>query len=189
MKFVFGFLVLIVSVIVVILLIVSILKGSGSSTPASALSTTYNLLEPTATDTTLRVTIQGPTVADENHVAVRYTISKNSRVVESLKGYKNTVDKSQSLPNSAESYRELLNALSSSRLSRRRDTSAVFATSCSSGNRYTYELFTGSNKHIDTWTSNCDPKLGTFAGDLSSANQLVRTQFPNLSDIPNAYAL
>jgi hypothetical protein len=133
--------------------------------------------------------MNGPIVADENYRWVRYTISPSSRVVESFKGYKGTLEKSQNLPNTPEGYRAFLAALSTSNFARAKSTTAQIETSCVQGSRYTYELLVAGNKKVNTWTSTCGTKNASFAGDAQGVNQLVRSQFPNLSEIPTAYSL
>lgn len=188
MKFLFGFLVLIISVVVTIILIVSLFSSNNSQSKPTNVVSSYDLQEAGAVDSVIKVTVSGPTVAEENYKSIRYTISKNTRTVESLKGYKGTVDKSQVLTNSPESYKALLAALTTVQFSKKRDSGAQLDTTCASGNKYVFELASGGKQQFSTWTSSCSLRGGTFAGDAGSVNQLIKAQFPNLSDIPVAYS-
>jgi hypothetical protein len=188
MKFIFGFLVLIVSVVVTIILVISLFGSSGTGNNTTNVVSSYDLQESAAVDSVIIVTVTGPTVADENFRSIRYTFSKNTRTVESLKGYKGALDKSQVLTNSPESYKALLGALSTAQFSKKKDSTAQLDTACATGNKYVFELTSGGKQQVSSWTSTCNQRIGTFAGDLSAVNQLVKAQFPNLSDIPAAYS-
>ena len=183
MKFVFGVLVFIITAIVLIILIVSLLRGLNSTTtPKTVLASSYNLTDSGALEASAKFTVSGPIVADEKHQSVRITIDKSSRKVEILKGYKNIVDKTQTLPNSAEAYGAFLAALKAAQFANYRQNNADIRTSCVTGNRYNFELSAIGTKKVDSWTTSCNGKSGTFAGDASNTAQLFRAQIPNYSD-------
>jgi hypothetical protein len=176
MKFVFGVLTLVISVVVVILLITSIMKGidGQQSVQGASASLVYDLLSKEA---------------EENYRWVRYTITPSSRTVEQFKGYKGALEKSQSLSNTPESYKAFLAALTTARFAHSKSVTSQIETACVQGSRYVYEFLVSGAKKIDTWATTCSSKNAPFAGDPQGVNQLVKAQFPALSDIPSAYSL
>ncbi len=186
MKFVFGILVFIITAIVLIILIVSLFRGlNTSSSPKSVISSSYSLSDSGAVDTTVKYTISGPIVAEEKYQSVRITIDKSSRKLEVIRGYKGVVEKAQTLPNNKEAYDAFLHALKAAQFTNYRESKADIKTSCVTGNRYQYELSVANVKKVDTWTTSCSSKLGTFVGDAGNTALLFRAQIPNYSDFTN----
>jgi hypothetical protein len=185
MKFILGILVFIITTIVLIVLIVSLFRSlSSTSSPSNLpITSSYNLTDSSAADAVVRYTVSGPIVADEKYQSVRITIDKSSRKVEVLKGYKGVVDKTQAYPNSTESYSAFIQALRAARFTDKRDSAADIRTTCVTGNRYTFELTSSSVKKVDSWTTACSGRSGTFAGDISGVAQLFRAQIPNYSEV------
>lgn len=187
MKFFFGFLAFIAAVVVVVLLIIGFIKNTSTSAIKSSVSSTATLTEDPMVGSVVRYTITGPVTADENYRETRITISQNTRSVEVLHGYAKTVEKTATLPNNKEAYKAFLGALSAAQFSTRRDTApANQRTTCVTGNKYYFELSLGSSKKVDTWTTSCSTKDGSFAGNSSATAQLFQDQFPNYSDISTA---
>ena len=186
MKFVFGLLAFIITTIVLIVLIVSLFRGLNTATTSTnPVKVSYNLLDGGAVDTAARMTLSGPIVAEEKYQSVRVTIDKTTRRVEVLTGYKGTVVKAQSYPNSKEAYEAFLNALKAAQFTNVRDTSLNMRSTCVTGNRYMFELSASGSKKIDTWTTSCATKAGSFAGDTSGTIGLFRAQIPNYGEVTN----
>lgn len=190
MKFFFGLLTFIAAVVVVILLVVSFFRSMDSQGTNNLVTSSYSLEDKAAVESIARYTVAGPVVAEENYRRVRITVSKNARTVEVIKGYKGTVDKTSTLPNTPEAYSAFLGALRAAKFSNRRD--AAFADPsaiCVTGNKYYYELAIVSDKKIDTWTTSCSLKDGTFAGNNEGTAQIFRSQIPDYQKITNGVSL
>jgi len=191
-KFFFGLLAFIAAVIVVILLVLSLFRGleSPNGDTGSLITSSYSLDDKTAVDSVARYTISGPIVAEENYRQVRITISKNVRTVEVLKGYKGTVDKTSTLPNTPESYTAFLGALRAAKFANKRETSDTDLSSiCVTGNKYFYDLSLSGEKKVDTWATSCSNKSGTFAGNKDATAQLFRSQVPTYQETINGVNL
>lgn len=190
MKFFFGLLAFIAAVVVVVLLVVSLFRGFNTGNTTNPITTTYSLNEKTSIDTIARYTVSGPIVADENFRQVRITVSKNARTIEVLKGYSAKVEKTSTLTNSEVAYSAFLGALRAAEFSNKRENvTSDPATTCVTGNKFFYELALASEKKVDTWTSNCTFKDGTFAGNPRGTAQIFRAQIPNYREITNGVNL
>ncbi len=191
MKFVFGILAFIITTIILIVLIVSLLRGINSSTTTTVnpIKTSYDLNDQAAVDTYARFTVNGPVVADEKYQSVRITVDKSSRKIEVLKGYKGTVDKTQTYPNNPDAYKAFLKALQAAHFADRVDSDADMQTICVTGNRYQFEMSGSGTKKVDTWTNSCGLRGSTFAGSESAVAQLFRAQIPNYSDFGSSITI
>lgn len=180
MKFFFGFLAFIAAVVVVVLLVLGFIRTTNSNAVQSAVSATATLTDDDMVSSVVRYTVTSPVVADENYRETRMTVSQTGRTIEVLKGYDKKVEKSSTLPNSKEAYKAFLGALAAAHFSAKRDNVQGSArTTCVTGNHYFYELSLGSDKKVDTWTTSCSSKNGSFAGEADNTAQLFRDQFPD----------
>ena len=184
MKFFFGFLAFIAAVVVVVLLVLGFMRTTSSNAARSLVTATATLTDDSMTSSVVRYTVTSPVVADENYRETRMTVSQNTRTVEVLKGYDKKVEKTSTLPNTKEAYRAFLGALAAANFSMRRDNvQGDPRTTCVTGNHYFYELSLGSDKKVDTWTTSCSFKNGSFAGEADSTAQLFRDQFPDYDKV------
>jgi hypothetical protein len=191
MRFFFGFLALLAAIVVVILLVLGIVKSFNATNKPVVSVSSYTLNDDKALDGVARYTVSGPVVADENYRQIIVTISKNTRSVEVLKGYSKTQEKVATLPNSPAAFKAFLGALDAAQFTSKRDiaTSADPRSICVSGNKYFYEFALGSDKKVDTWTSSCSFRNGTFAGNSEGTAQIFKSQIPNYGDITNGVNL
>ncbi len=192
MKFFFGLLAFIAAIVVVVLLVLSLFRGleSQNGDTGSLVTSSYSLDDKSAIDSVARYTVSGPIVAEENYRQVRITISKNVRTVEVLKGYKGTVEKTSTLPNTPEAYTAFLGALRAAKFADRRDTANTDISSiCVTGNKYYFDLSINGTKKVETWTTSCSLKNGTFAGNKDGTALLFRNQVPAYQETINGVNL
>ena len=107
MKYLFGFL---VTVGLIVLLIILLATGGSSKTTlpnTSKLLTTYSN-DPTAL---VRLTVDSPITAPQNHHAARITVSRDNTTFEQLVGYNGQITSTQSYPNTQTSYVTFLRAI------------------------------------------------------------------------------
>ena len=184
MKFFFGFLAFIAAIVVIVLLAVGLVRTWGDSGPATNVSTAIDLLGDNTENSVARFTVEGPVVADENHKAIRITVSKNSRTVDVLSGYNGRVEKTSTIANTPEAYKAFLGALAAARFANKTATeNGSPRDTCVTGAQYFFELQLDSNKPVNTWTSSCSLKHGNFAGDATATAQLFRSQIPNYGEL------
>jgi hypothetical protein len=191
MRFFFGFLAFLAAIVVVILLVIGLIKNITGSSKSSTSSSSYALSTDAALNGVARYTVSGPVVADENYRQIVLTISKDARTVEVLKGYGKTVEKTATLPNNPTAYKAFLGALDAAQFSVKRDTAVIGEprSLCVSGNKYYYEFAVGAERKVDTWTTSCSFRNGSFAGNAEGVAQMFKAQLPNYNDVTNGVNL
>lgn len=190
MRFFFGLLSFIAAVVVVVLLVVTLWRSFDRNTANSLVSSTYSLDDSSAVDSVARYTITGPVVADENYRETRITVSKTARTIEVLKGYKKEVLTSKTYANTPEAYRAFLGALRAAKFSDvRSGVNDNPSSTCVTGNKYYYELTVGAERKVDTWSSSCATRGGSFAGSIDGTPSLFREQIPDYSDVTRDYGI
>ncbi|TAK89222.1 hypothetical protein EPO04_03965 [Patescibacteria group bacterium] len=134
----------------------------------------------------VRITIQGPVVANENFRSGMITVSPSSRSITAYKTYNNEVIQSEVLPNNSAAFTQLMDALQVSGFGKRtKSDQQQVASSCPTGFRYTYELRENGNVVLQTWETSCNTPRATFGGNVGLTNQLFRAQIPALNQTPN----
>lgn len=127
-------------------------------------------------DSKVVLTIDGKINGDDQHRAVRITISPDLRVAEVIQGYENKVIKSQTDLNNRTAYTDFLYALNRYGFSKERKTSqADDRGACPLGNRYIYEIYNDGNSVMRRWAASCGG-IGTSAGSPAQLNDLFQKQ-------------
>ena len=174
-RYFFGFLVAIGLIILVIFLLV---QGGGTSTKKvpntpKALTSFYN------TDTVVRLTVDGPVTAPENHRKVEVTVGRDQATYQLFEGYDGAITTSQSFANTQNSYDVFLHALSHAGFTQGNTDKALVNSAgfCPAGRVYTFEVIEGSKDLQNFWATSCgNPK--TYGGSLSTTLALFRAQIP-----------
>jgi hypothetical protein len=177
MKYVIG----VIAVVLVTILAVVLIIGRDS--PGQQKNQTgkqaVSLYEQAKDGGTVAYKTEGKVVGDEDHYAVRITVSSNTRKVEILRGYNETVEKSQTFTNTQTGYEEFLKAIELAGFSRKRSyTPEDERGVCPLGQRYTYEFEKSGEDSLKTWSTSCGAKQGTFGGVASTIRQLFQNQVP-----------
>jgi hypothetical protein len=184
LKFFFGLLAFIAATVVVVLLVISLFRSLGDTSTTTSTTSSYSFDDTSASDSIVRYRIEGPVVADENHREVRITVSKSARTIDIIKGYKGTVEKTETYPNNEQAYQAFLGALEAARFTYNRgEITADTSTTCVTGSKYHYELTDLGQKKVDTWTTSCSVEQGNFAGNHQAVADLFRKQIPNYSKL------
>jgi hypothetical protein len=176
MRYFLGFLAAIGLVVLVFILILRGLSGPRQSN-VQTLLTDYS-----KTQTVMRMTIDGPVNADQNHRQVRVTVGRDENMVETITGYQGEVLDTKTYPNNEEAYYTFLRALQLQGYTKgnpdeaRADERGV----CATGKRYIFEIITGSATVQRYWTTSCDGG-GTFTGNTSTIRLLFQKQVPDYS--------
>lgn len=186
MRYFIGFL---VTIGLIILLIVLLFTGGGGSNPEKP-KTTKALSEYASTDAVVRLTIDGPIVADQDHQAVQITVGQDDVTYSQVQGYQGTVVKQQSFVNNQNAYSNFLYALGHAGFTRG-DNSKDRANEkgyCPRGNRYIFELIDGGNDIQRYWATNCKGTK-TYTGDTSLTLTLFQAQVPGYNDLTQGLSI
>ena len=180
MRYFAGFLVAIGMIILVFILILRGFSHSGGSkTPQITLSDYAN------TDTVMQLTIDGPLVADAQHVGVRMTIGQTQNTIQTYQGYQNTITSTKTYPNNESAYSDFLHALQLYGFTKGSTdpNKADERGYCPSGSRYIYEILTDTGSDIERfWSTSCGGQ-GNFGGNPVAVRQLFIKQIPDYDKI------
>jgi len=154
-------------------------QSSGSSAPQ-----TVNLAD-YSQNGSLRFVQNGPVTAPENQNAVVIAVSNSSRTITVYNSYGAVVSSSKSYTNSQASFDAFLSALTGAGFTNTKSTDLNYATTCTLGIRYSYQVVADNSVKLDTWNASCNPKNGSFAGNTSQVQQLFKLQIPDYNQIMN----
>lgn len=184
MRYFIGFL---VTIGLIILLIVLLFTGGGGSKKPK---TTKALADYATSNAVVRLTIDGPINADQNHQAVRITVGQDDTTYEQIQGYQGTVVNQQSFANNQDSYSNFLYALGHAGFTQG-DSSKLLANEkgyCPLGNRYVFELIDGGSNVERYWATSCG-KPKTYKGNVNLTLTLFQAQVPGYSNLTQNLSL
>jgi hypothetical protein len=175
MRYFIGFL---VSIGLIILVFILVLKGfSGDGAKQSKTS----LVDYANTAVQMRLTVDGPIVADQEHNVYRITVGRDETTIETFKGYESTLINFQHYDNNPVGYANFLRALDVAGYTKgitgpgaQKDERGI----CAIGDRYVMEINNGSSRRMQRfWSTNCRGQ-GTFKGNAQEVRRLFRVQIP-----------
>lgn len=133
-------------------------------------------------DRSVRMTVRGPIVANEEFNSYQIEISPVERRMTTYRGYEQEVIDTKQLGNSTEGYGEFVHALDRVNFTKEEkvtDTLDDVRGICATGRLYTFELLLAQSVIKDLWVSNCRKVPGSFGGDASAARDLFLKQIPD----------
>lgn len=162
----------------------AIFSGGGASPAETSVNTGKQALTSTLADRSVRMTVRGPIVANENFYS--YTISANSsaRNMTTYVGYVGQQIDSSQLENNTPAYEQFVYALDRANLmegtaSSNDDIRGI----CATGNVYEFEVMQGENTIRKLWTSTCSGSVGTLKANLGQVSRLFQLQIPSYSTL------
>lgn len=196
LRYFIGFL---ITIGLIILLVVLLFSGGGGKSgqnngnqpsTSNKPKTVDDLAAFASTNAVVRLTTDGPIVADQDHQALRITVGQDNTTYEQVQGYEGTVVKQQSFVNNQNSYSNFLYALGRSGFLRGNDSKQLANEKgyCPTGNRYIFELIENGTDIQRYWATSCgNPK--TYEGNLSLTLTLFQAQVPGYSDLTQGLSL
>ena len=185
-RYFFGLFAVIALIIVIIVLIVS--GGNSTKVPHST-----RTLESFANDpsTAVRLTIDGPINATQNHSQVQITVSNSVTNGTVYQGYNGSVVQSQNYGNTQTAFSSFLSALDKAGFTKGNDASTLKSEQgyCPLGDRYIMEVMTNGKDIERYWSTNCGGDPHSFDGDLGLTLTLFQNQVPNYADLTNNASL
>lgn len=174
---------IIIVIAIAVAALVSVGKAifSGGDTPATP-DTSQQALLNTSVSYSVRMTVRGPIVADENFRSYRIAISSSDRQLTTYSGYLDQTIDSIHLGNNVAAYDQFVHALDkanfmvgTSLAEDKDDTRGI----CATGRVYEFEVLNDSSivKHL--WTSSCKGSLGSFRSSVSQVQNLFLQQIPD----------
>lgn len=182
--------------IVVIILIVAVISiGRAIFSGVQQESTESDQTDPGRTallDTSLnhsvRLTVRGPIVAQENFASYQINVSPSSRAMDVYKGYLDDIQKSKSLSNNTKAYEQFVYALDKANMMKgdepEDDSLNDLRGVCATGFVYEYSVLVDDDRTVKRlWTSTCDGSKGTLKASTEQLNDLFLAQVPGAEDL------
>ncbi len=157
---------------------------SAESNPRATEDTRRQEVTNINTGRSLRMTVYGPIVANEERESYEITVTTTSRRFTAYKGYSQSQIASNDYDNTYEGYQQFAYALARAGFDKKRDVTEEQSDdrgACATGKRYVYELFENGTVAKRTWTTNCNSVRGTYGGTNATTYQLFQSQIPEFN--------
>lgn len=145
-----------------------------------------------SSDRSVRMTVRGAIVADENFRSYRVTVTPGNRTLTTYKGYLESSIATKRYNNNNKAYEEFVYALDKANYMKgeaftgdKDDTRGI----CATGRVYEYEVLEGTNVVKRLWTSTCKGSPGSFKASISQVEGLFLSQIPASKDLLKAVDL
>lgn len=140
----------------------------------------------TSVDRSVRMTVRGPIVAEEEFRSYQVTVSPTSRQLVTYSGYlENTIETKQ-YGNNVKAYEEFVHALDKANMMNgqafegdKDDTRGI----CATGDVYEFEVLRGGESVKRLWTSTCRGSAGSFKASVAQVESLFLEQIPDSQDV------
>jgi len=176
-----------ITVGLIILLVIMLFSGGDS--PKTTTPTGKPLDSYANTDAELRMTIDGPVNANEDHRQIQIIVDRDHTAVNVFKGYDQDVIQTQSFANSENGFSAFLHSLALLNFNKgESSTKAGEVGHCATGRRYVFELVEGSRTIERYWATSCNGPH-TYQGNLQMTVELFERQIPNYNDIPTSNSI
>ena len=129
----------------------------------------------------VRLTVRGPIVANENFRSYRVTISPEERDITTYGGYLENVLETKKFDNNNRAYEELVHALDKRRMMDGRvlaEEQNDLRGICASGQIYQFETLVNGETVRSLWTSDCDGSKGSATANVSEVINMFLNQIP-----------
>ena len=129
----------------------------------------------------VRLTVRGPIVANENFRSYRVTISPEERDITTYAGYLEKVIETKKFDNNNRAYEELVHALDKRRMMDGRvlaEEQNDLRGICASGQIYQFETLVNGETVRSLWTSDCDGSKGSATANVSEVINMFLNQIP-----------
>ncbi len=180
---VFPIILVLIVIAIAIAALVSVGRAMfGGDQPNAPVDTSRDALLNTSVTHSVRMTVRGPIVADENFRTHQIAIDSSSRVLTTYSGYLEQPLQTSQLSNSTKSYDEFVHALEKANLAKgvaltgdKDDTRGI----CATGKVYEFEIVQNGKAVKRLWTSTCKGSPGSLKASVSQLESLFTSQIPD----------
>ena len=182
---IFPIILVLIVVAIAIAALVSVGKtifGGGDQPSTAETDKSEQILLNTAVGNSVRMTVRGPIVADENFRSYRVAVDASGRNLTTYSGYLDQQLNNTQLSNNVKAYEEFVYALNRANLVKgtplegdKDDTRGI----CATGNVYEFEVLQGGMVTKRLWTSTCKGSPGSFKGSVEQVRTLFLNQIPD----------
>jgi hypothetical protein len=161
-----------------------IFSGGGNNQPEVDIS--QEALLNTDTGHSVRMTVRGPIVADENFRSYRVTVDNSTRNLTTYSGYLDQPIETKDFGNNTQAYEQFVFALNRANLikgnpleNEKDDTRGI----CATGRVFEFEVIDSESVVKRLWTSTCKGSPGSFKGSVTQVQNLFLQQIPDNKDL------
>lgn len=159
-----------------------VIFGGGQSTEKKPVDTSREALLSVFPSNSVRMTVRGPLVADEQFRSYRITVDPEGRNLTIFSGYLDQVLTSTQLNNNTKAYEQLVYALDKANMVKgipftdaKDDTRGI----CATGRVYEFEVVKSGNVVKRLWTSTCKGSSGSLRASRDQLYNLFMQQIPD----------
>ena len=135
----------------------------------------------TTVDHSVRMTVRGAIVADENFRSYQVTVNSSNRAMTTYSGYLDTLIDSKQYANNVKAYEEFVYALDKANMTEgtvltgdKDDTRGI----CATGQVYEFEVLENNRSVKRLWTSTCKGSAGSLKASVTQVEKLFLNQIP-----------
>ncbi|HEY1085955.1 MAG TPA: hypothetical protein VGE34_04505 [Candidatus Saccharimonadales bacterium] len=180
------FIIIVLVVVAVVSIGRALFSGTQNATPAEVDKGQSELLK-TDDGNSVRMTVRGPIVAEEDFKSYTITVSPDDRTMAIYKGYLEDVTKEKSLSNNTRAYEQFVYALDKANMMKgvvpEDDAKNDLRGICASGYIYEYSVLVNDDPVKRLWTSTCDGSKGSLQASTDQLNNLFFAQIPNAREL------
>lgn len=171
-----------VVVVLLVLIFVGVFRPRSGTIPTKA---PLILSEHASEDIAVSYMLDGKVNANEEHRAIKITVTNQYRLFEIIGGYQGQVIASQTFANNTESFKAFLASLQTAGWLKEntKTTSPVYEGKCPLGYRYILKTSNLEDAPEMLWTTSCNSAKGTFDGSLSTIKKLFKAQIPDYTKL------
>lgn len=166
--------------------------SDGSSPSPTPTNNGKTALTQTTADRSVRMTVRGPIVANENFHSYTISVSPDTRNMTTYVGYTGDVVDTSQLGNNAQAYTQLVNALDRANMMEGTPLSGDANKTegiCATGYVYMFEVLQGENVIQSLWTSSCKGSVGSLKANLQQLRNLFQRQIPDFTKLSSKIKL
>jgi len=141
----------------------------------------HQALISTDANRSVRMTVRGPIVANENFHSYQITLAPATRTMTTYTGYLDQILATKQLDNNINAYEQLVYALDKANMMQgdeltgdKNDIRGV----CATGDVYEFEVLQDNSTVKRLWTSTCKGSPGSFKASVSQVQTLFLNQIP-----------
>ena len=140
----------------------------------------------TSVGRSVRMTVRGPIVADEEFRSYQIAVDPSNRRITTYSGYRDQTLENTQLSNNTKAYEEFVHALNRANFMKgeelegeKNDTRGI----CATGRVYEFEVLQGNSVIKRLWTSTCKGSKGSLEASLKQIETLFNQQVPDSEKI------
>ena len=160
-----------------------IFNGNKSTTDTTTGTTLVDSVLNQNEGRSVRWTIRGPIVAEENFKSYQITVSPTERTFVTYSGYLDEIIDTKKYSNNKQAYEQFVYALDNANISKTRTaTDEDFRGVCATqGIAYMFETLSSGTADQTIWSTSCKDSKGTMAADPLKVHALFVNQIPDFT--------